>query len=229
MLDILFNNFMLLLVGQYPQGSIGGLVATLFLAITSILVAFPLSILIALGRISKHKVWYIPATFIVYTVRGLPLIMFIFWSYFVIPLFFGHAISGAVTLIAALVLYESAYMAEIIRSAIQSLAKGQMEAARSLGMSYTQSMRKIILPQALHNALPSLLSQFISTVKETSLGFVISVHELTFAASQINNQLLVKPFEVFCLLALTYFTLNLLLTGIFKFVEKRHSYSQLTS
>jgi len=84
-----------------------------------------------------------------------------------------------------------------------------------------QAMRKIVLPQALYNTIPSMLSQFISTVKETSLGFVISVHELTFAAAQVNNMLLTKPFEVFSLLALTYFVLNLILTGIVKLVEAR--------
>src|SRR3546814_7209357 len=96
-------------------------------------------------------------------------------------------------MIAALVIYESAYLAEIIRSGIQALPSGQLEAGRSLGLSYTQTMRRIILPQALYNTLPSMLSQFISTVKETSLGFVISVHELTFAAAQVNNMLLTKP------------------------------------
>lgn len=88
MVDILFDNFMLLLFGQYPEGPVGGLVATVGLAIVSIVIAFPLSILIALGRISSYKIFYLPSTFIVYVVRGLPLIMFIFWSYFIVPLYF---------------------------------------------------------------------------------------------------------------------------------------------
>ena len=88
-------------------------------------------------------------------------------------------------------------------------------------------MRKVILPQALFNTIPSILSQFISTVKETSLGFVISVHELTFAATQINNILLTRPFEVFGLLALTYFFLNLILVGLVKVVETRIEHSRI--
>ena len=221
MLDILKDNWLLLLVGQYPNGAIGGLAATVGLALISLALAFPLGILLALGRISTRKVFYLPATAIVYIVRGLPLIMFIFWAYFFLPLVIGQSVGGVTTMVAALVFYESAYLAEIIRSGIQALPAGQLEAGRSLGLSYSQTMRKVILPQALYNTLPSMLSQFISTVKETSLGFVISVHELTFAAAQVNNILLTKPFEVFALLALTYFTLNLILSGVIKLIESR--------
>ena len=80
-----------------------------------------------------------------------------------------------------------------------------MEAARALGHSYLGAMRYVILPQALYNMLPSILSQFVSTIKETTLGYVINVPELTFAANQINNQLLTKPFQVFFILAIIYF------------------------
>ncbi len=219
MWEILSNNWLLLLVGQYPSGAMGGLVATVGLAIASLLLAFPFGILLALGRISTHRIFYVPATAIVYIVRGLPLLMFIFWAYFAVPLVIGRSVAGSTTMVVALVFYESAYMAEIIRSGIQALPAGQLEAGRSLGLNYVQTMRKIILPQALFNTIPSILSQFISTVKETSLGFVISVHELTFAAAQINNILLTRPFEVFGLLALTYFVLNLMLTGLVKWVE----------
>lgn len=221
MLDILSDNWLLLLVGQYPHGAMGGLVATVSLALISLSLAFPFGILLALGRISTIRIFYWPSTAIVYVVRGLPLLMFIFWAYFFVPIIINRPVGGATTMIAALVIYESAYLAEIIRSGIQALPTGQLEAGRSLGLSYTQTMRRIILPQALYNTLPSMLSQFISTVKETSLGFVISVHELTFAAAQVNNMLLTKPFEVFGLLALTYFTLNLILSGVVKLVENR--------
>lgn len=221
MLEILSDNWLLLLVGQWPNGAMGGLVATIGLATISLLLAFPFGILLALGRISPYKIFYWPSTTIVYIVRGLPLIMFIFWAYFFVPIIINRPVAGATTMVVALVFYEGAYLSEIIRSGIQALPQGQFEAGRSLGLSYLQTMRKIILPQALYNTIPSMLSQFISTVKETSLGFVISVHELTFAGAQINNMLLTKPFEVFGLLALTYFVLNLILSGIVKLVETR--------
>lgn len=221
MWDILQNNWELLLIGQYPNGPIGGLVATLGLAAVSLLLALPLSILLALGRISRFKIFFLPASGLVYLVRGLPLLMFIFWAYFFVPLVIGRPVAGATTMIVALVCYEAAYLAEIIRAGIQSLPEGQMEAGRALGLSYWQTMRRIILPQALFNMLPSMLNQFISTVKETSLAYVISVQELTYAANQINSVLLTKPFEVFGLLAMTYFILNFGLSVLVRRVEVR--------
>lgn len=221
MWDIVQNNWELLLIGQYPNGPIGGLAATLGLAAVSLLLALPFSVLLALGRISRFKIFFLPASALVYLVRGLPLLMFIFWAYFFVPLIIGRPVAGATTMIVALVCYESAYLAEIIRAGIQSLPSGQMEAGRALGLSYWQTMRRIILPQAMFNMLPSMLSQFISTVKETSLAYVISVQELTYAANQINSVLLTKPFEVFALLALTYFILNFFLSVLVRQVEVR--------
>ncbi|MDQ2141213.1 amino acid ABC transporter permease [Alcaligenaceae bacterium B3P038] len=221
MWEIVQNNWELLLIGQYPNGPIGGLVATLGLAAVSLLLALPFSVLLALGRISRFKIFFLPASALVYLVRGLPLLMFIFWAYFFVPLIIGRPVAGATTMIVALVCYESAYLAEIIRAGIQSLPSGQMEAGRALGLSYWQTMRRIILPQAMFNMLPSMLSQFISTVKETSLAYVISVQELTYAANQINSVLLTKPFEVFALLALTYFILNFFLSVLVRQVEVR--------
>lgn len=221
MWDILSDNWLLLLIGQYPHGPIGGLAATLGLAALSLALALPCGLLLALGRISPFRVFRWPATALVYVVRGLPLLMFIFWAYFFIPLVIGRPVAGFTTMVVALVCYESAYLAEIIRAGIQSLPSGQMEAGRALGLSYMQTMRRVILPQALYNMLPSMMSQFISTVKETSLAYVISVQELTYAANQINSVLLVRPFEVFALLALTYFTLNFILTLLVRLVEYR--------
>jgi polar amino acid transport system permease protein len=96
-----------------------------------------------------------------------------------------------------------------------------MEAARSVGLTYMQAMRKVILPQAIYNMVPAMLSQFVSTIKETSLGYVISVNELTFAANQINSTLLTKPFPVFVVLATIYFVLCFSLTQMARQLEKR--------
>jgi len=125
------------------------------------------------------------------------------------------------TLLATLVIYEAAYLAEIVRAGIESLPGGQMEAARSVGLSYMQAMRKVILPQAIYNMVPAMLSQFVSTIKETSLGYVISVHELTFAANQVNSTLLTKPFPVFVVLASIYFVLCFTLTQGARHLESR--------
>lgn len=221
MLQILQDNWLLFLIGQYPHGPVGGLAMTLFMAIVGLLLSFPLAIGLALARLSSFGWLRAPATAIVYTVRGLPLIMFIFWVYFVSPLIIGEAVGGVETLIIALVLYEASYLSEIIRAGIEGLPYGQIEAAKALGLHYFPRTVKIVLPQALHNMLPSLVSQFVSTIKETSLGYVISANEITFAASQVNNHLMTKPFQVYGLLALTYFALCFALTSVARWLERR--------
>jgi polar amino acid transport system permease protein len=223
MLEILQNNWLLFLVGQYPHGPIGGLTMTLFMAATALTFCFPFAIALALARLSRYRWLSRIATAIVHTVRGLPLIMFIFWTYFFSPLVIGRAVGGVETLIIALVVYEAAYLSEIIRAGIEGLPKGQFEAAAALGLGYWTTTFKIVLPQALHNMLPSMVSQFVSTIKETSLGYVISAHEVTFAASQVNNVLLTQPFEVYAILALTYFVLCFALTSLARTIERRIS------
>jgi polar amino acid transport system permease protein len=111
------------------------------------------------------------------------------------------------TMLAALVIFDGAYLAEIMRAGIQGLPKGQMESARSCGLSWLQAMRFVVLPQALRHMLPSLINQFVSTIKETSLGYVVSLSEVSFIASQISAQVLTRPAEIYGLLALTYFIL----------------------
>ena len=219
--DILRDNWLLLLVGQYPSGPLGGIVATLILSVLGILLAFPLSVLLALARLSPWRLLNWPATALVYVARGVPLLMIILWVYFLVPLLIGRNVSGFVTMLCTLVLYEGAYLAEVVRAGIEALPKGQMEAARALGHSHLGAMRLVILPQALFNMLPSMLSQFVSTIKETTLGYVINVPELTFAANQINNQLLTKPFQVFFILAIIYFIVCWSLTRAATALERR--------
>jgi len=218
---ILSDNWLLLLVGQYPNGPLGGIACTLILSVLGIVLAFPLSVLLALARLSPWRALHWPATALVYVARGVPLLMLILWVYFLVPLLIGHNVSGFVTMLCTLVLYEGAYLAEVVRAGIEALPKGQMEAARALGHSHLGAMRLVILPQALFNMLPSMLSQFVSTIKETTLGYVINVPELTFAANQINNQLLTKPFQVFFILAVIYFVVCWSLTQAATALERR--------
>jgi polar amino acid transport system permease protein len=221
MIDILKDHWLLFLIGQYPHGPLGGLAMTLFMATVGLALSFPIAVGLALARISSYRALRGPAAAIIHTVRGLPLIMFIFWVYFVSPLVIGRSIGGVTTLIVALVLYEASYLAEIIRAGIEGLPHGQTEAAKSLGLGYWPRTFRVILPQALHNMLPSMVSQFVSTIKETSLGYVIRANEMTFAASQVNNLLMTQPFEVYGILALTYFVLCFTLTSAARYLEHR--------
>lgn len=221
LITIVRDNWALFLVGQYPHGPLGGLACTLILAVLALLLAFPLGMLLALARVSPWRWLRYPATVWVYVLRGIPLLMVIFWTYFLVPLLIGQNITGFTTMLCTLVIYQSAYLGEIIRGGIQALPAGQYEAARALGLGYGRTTAWVILPQALYNALPSLISQFISIIKETSLGYVINVQELTFAANQVNNQLLTKPFQVFFILAISYYLLCYGLTRLAAVVERR--------
>ena len=219
MVDIIQNYWLLLLVGQFPSGPLGGLAMTLILAVCGISLAFPCSIGIALALTSPFTWLQTTAQAFVYIVRGLPLLMFIFWAYFAIPALLGTSVPGVITMLFALVIYESVYLAEVIRGGMQALPQGQVEAARAMGLTHMQTQRIVVLPQVLYNVLPSILSQFISTIKETSLGYVISVNELTFAANQVNSILLTRAFDVYLLLAIIYFTLCFILTTFVRLLE----------
>lgn len=177
-LAILRDYGMLLLVGQYPHGPVGGLVITLALSILGVALAFPLGVLMALARISPYAVVRLPAIAVIAVVRGVPLIMFIFWVYFFLPVLTGRPISGFTTLLVTLVIYEAAYLAEIVRAGIEGLPKGQMEGARAVGLTYMQAMRLVILPQALRLIIPPLTSQYLNVIKSSSLGAAIAYPEV---------------------------------------------------
>ncbi|MDF3885698.1 amino acid ABC transporter permease [Cupriavidus basilensis] len=211
----------LLLVGQYPNGPLGGLAVTLLLSLLGLTLAFPIGVVMALARLSPFRWLRWPAIALVYVARGVPLLMFIFWVYFFVPLLIGRTVTGFTTMVVTLVIYQAAYLSEIVRSGIEGMPKGQAEAARALGLSYIQTMRRVILPQALYNMIPALVSQFVSTIKETSLGYVISVNEVTFAAMQINSSLMTQPFQVYFILAAIYFCLCFSLTQLARFLEGR--------
>ncbi|WP_409076540.1 amino acid ABC transporter permease (plasmid) [Pantoea sp. C3] len=210
----------LILVGGYPDGPIGGLVLTLFIAIAGLVCAFPLSVLVGIARTSRFRVIFIPVTIFSSVIRGLPVLMLVFWSYFAVPLISGHSISGTKTLILALVIYEMAFLGEVIRAGIKSVPQGQVEASRTLGISYSRSMLEIILPQTIYTMLPSILNQFINLIKNTSLGYVIGVAELTYSMYQVNTIELTKPLQVFAALAFIYFVICFTLTRLVGVVEK---------
>jgi polar amino acid transport system permease protein len=221
LIAIVKDYWLLLLIGQYPNGPLGGLANTLILSALSIALAFPVSILLALARLSKWRSLRWPVTALVYVTRGVPLLMLILWSYFLVPLLTGADVPSFVTMLTTLVVYQGAFLSEVVRAGIVALGHGQMDAARALGHSHLGAMRYIILPQALYNMIPSIISTFVSTIKDTTLGYVINVPDLTFAASQVNNQLLTQPFQVFLILAVVYYAICWSLTHVANVIERR--------
>ena len=221
MIELIDNYWLYFLVGQYPQGPLGGLTLTVIIGLCALLLAAPVGIVLGLARVSSHRALCWPVTALIYVVRGTPLLMVVFWAYFFLPALTGRQTSQFTTMLVALVIFNGAYLAEVVRAGIQGIPRGQMEGARSLGLSYVQAMRLIVLPQALRNALPSLVNQFVTTIKETSLGYIIGLTEVAFIASQINAQVLVKPTEVYTILALTYFILCFGLSRFAYWLEAR--------
>lgn len=221
--ELIDTYWLYFLVGQYPNGPLGGLALTLVLASLGLILAMPLGVLLGLARVSPWRWLRWPVTGLVFGIRGIPLLMVVFWAYFFLPSVTGHKTDQFTTMLMALVLFDAVYLAEIVRAGIQGVDRGQIEASRSLGFSYLRTMRWVILPQALRTMLPSLVNQFVSTVKETSLGYIIGLAEISFIASQINSQVFTMPTQVYLILGLTYFLLCFGLSRFAFWLERRQA------
>jgi len=221
MIELLRTYGVYFLIGQFPHGPLGGLALTVLLGAAALVLAFPLGVLLALMRLSASAALRWPVTALVYVVRGTPLLMVIFWAYFFLPSLTGQKTGQFATMLAALVLFDGAYLAEVVRAGIQGLARGQTEAARSLGLSYATTLQRVVLPQVFRNMLPSLVNQFVTTLKDTSLGYIIGLQELSFVASQVNSQVVVHPVAIYGILALLYFALCFGLSRFAYALERR--------
>ena len=159
----------------------GGLPLTLLLSTIGIAAAFPIAILVALGRRSRLPALRTICIVYVELIRGVPLISVLFMASFMFPLFMpqGVTINVLLRVLVGITLFAAAYLAEVVRGGLQAIPNGQLEAAASLGLSYWQTQRKIVLPQALRLVVPSIMNSFISTFKDTSLVTIVSLYELT--------------------------------------------------
>jgi len=187
-----------------------GLPLTILLASLSMVMAFPIAVLIALGRRSGMPAIRSLCTVYVELIRGVPLISVLFMASFMFPLLMpqGFNIDVLIRVLAGITLFAAAYMAEVIRGGLQAIPKGQIEAAATLGLSYWQTQRKIVLPQALAMVVPGLMNNFISTFKDTSLVAIVSLYELTGAMGMaMNSDANWRAFRVegYLFIALIYF------------------------
>src|SRR5262245_15358146 len=208
MLDfgVITANFKFLIVqGLLGLGGFAG--GTLRLAIPAIILGFALGIFIGLARLAQSAWLRAAATMYVEFFRGVPLVMVIFWMWFVIPQLLRLPIPEYGVALVAFVIFEAAYFGEIVRAGIQSVPRGQVEAATALGFKGRQSMLYVVLPQALRNMLPSLVTQMIVLLKDTSLASIIGYVDLTKAAQIVNNRE-IKPFELYLFIAVVYWILT---------------------
>jgi len=199
-----------------------GLILTLEISALSIILGVIIGLITGLARLSSSPAPKWLAIGYIELIRGTPLLVQIYIFYFFIGQVFG--LSNFMAGVLALSFFAGAYIAEIIRAGIQSIHKGQMEAARSLGMNYPQAMRYIILPQAFKRILPPLAGQFISLIKDSSLVGVIALVELTRAGREIGTSTF-NYFEVFFTVAVLYLILTFSLSMIVQYLERRFAAS----
>jgi His/Glu/Gln/Arg/opine family amino acid ABC transporter permease subunit len=181
-----------------------GLQMTVILSAVSMVGSFMGGAAFAMLRLSPW--WWLrwPAILYIDLVRTVPLIMVIFWAFFLMPVLTGHATTPVKAALFALILFNTSYMAEVIRAGIQSIPKGQTEASRAIGLTYLQAMRHVVLPQALRHMSPALVSRFIALFMGTSLVYIIGVTEFFRAANNVNNRVY-RSYEIYGFVAIVYF------------------------
>ena len=209
---------------RYFPAYINGAITTIELSIVGVLLGFTLGVLLALMKISKSKILNIIASIYIEIVRGTPMLVQIMIVYFglkkVIPEQFTILTAPMFLCSLSISLNSAAYIAEIIRSGISSIDKGQMEAARSLGLNHKQAMKKVILPQAIKNILPALVNEFIALIKESSITYTVGVGELMYAGKSISSGIY-EPVRPFIYTALVYFIMTFSLSKAMGRLERR--------
>ena len=220
-LDVIWRNLPFLMIqGFLGFGKFVG--GTVRLAIPAIIFGFLLGIFVGLGRLAPSRWIRVPATIYVEFFRGVPLVMVIFWMWFVVPIVLRRPIPEYWVGLIAFVIFEAAYLGEIVRAGVQSVARGQVEAAAAAGLTGSQTTRYVVLPQALKNMIPSLVTQFIVLFKDTSLASIIGFMDLTKAAQVVNNRE-VRPFALYLFIAVVYWVCTYSMSRYARHVEQRLS------
>lgn len=198
-----------------------GWLITVEIAVSAIGLSLVFGVLLALARTSTIRLISWPATLYIETIRALPVFLIIFYTYLAAPRL-GINLPALASAILALTMYTSAVLAEIVRAGIGGLARGQLEAARSLGLSYPQAMRFVILPQAVRNMSPAIVSQLITLTKDTSLASIIGLNELARRAGIIHSNFF-NPLETLFIIASIYFAMCYSLSLVARRLEARRA------
>jgi polar amino acid transport system permease protein len=210
--DTLVLHLRYLLIGPYPNGPLSGAALTLWMALLACLAATVAGVgcALLLDRLDAAPGlrWLARALRGVLAIlRAIPVLMLMFWAYFLVPMALGVAVPETATVVTALAAVGAAYIAQSMEAGLRAVGAGQRHAALALGMSPRQALLAVVLPQAWRIMLPSLANQWVSTVKDTSLAYIVGVVELSTAASQVNSRTVAYPAEVFGVVAVLYFAL----------------------
>ena len=194
-------------VWQHRDALIAGTATTFLLTIATMAIAVPCGVIVAVLRLYAWRPVRALATGYVELFRNLPLILVVYWAFYVLPIMTGLGLSPLATGLAALSLNVTAYNAETFRAGINSIRRGQVEAAMALGMTRAQALRRVIVPQALRRILPVLASTWVSLFKDTSLVSVIAVTELAYVSMQVRAQTF-RVLEMLTAMAVLYWLLG---------------------
>lgn len=214
-LDLTFYNWTLF-TNYIQKGLIFSIQLTVIATIGGILVGT----ILALMRLSGKPWLVLPATAYVNTMRSIPLVMVILWFFLLIPLIIGKPIGVNLSAIITFIAFEAAFFSEIVRAGIQSIPKGQVYAGQALGMTYSQNMRLVILPQAFRNMIPVFMTQTIILFQDTSLVYAIGAYDL-LKGFEIAGKNFGRPIETYLLAAVTYFLICFTLSRIVKRIQEK--------
>ena len=216
----MFANLETLIV-KYGSNFVSGLASTLELALLSVAVGCIIGALVAIMRLCPYKLINLVATVYTEVVRDTPLLLQLYFFYFLLPdLFPALRLSRFTCICVALIFNSGAYMSEVFRSGIQSIDRGQTEAARSLGLSATQTMIRIVLPQAFKNVLPAMCNEFVAITKETSLASTFYVGDLMTQYQTISGKtyMVIEPLII---IGAIYFVITFTMSKLIAVLERR--------
>lgn len=216
-----------LLVGDlFNKGVVGGLLLTLILGLAAIVISTVLGTGLGLMRASRSRVLRAVSWGYVQVFRSVPLLILIFWAYFVPPVI-GFELTKFESVLIALIVFTTAYIGEVVHGGILSISSGQIEAARALGMSPSEIRYRIVVPQAFFSMLPALTGRYIVTIKNTSLAFLIGLSDLTEIGRQIGARVMSAPVEVYLTLLIVYFLVNRTVSALMLTLENRALFNRL--
>lgn len=203
--NIIWENLGYLTWGRFPDDALGGIALTLVMSLIAVFLSSILGVFAGIGLVVLRGKLQQCLIIILGFLRAIPVLMLIFWSYFLLPVLFNVDVPAIATVIAALALIGAAYIAHSVYAGMIAISQEQWQAGFSLGLTCQQVIFYIILPQALKMMLPSFVNQWVSLIKDSSLAYIVGVAEFTFLATQVNNRSMVYPTEIFLFVIIVYF------------------------
>ena len=201
-----------------------GLLNTLKVTGAALAFGIPLGLVLALMRLSRHRLASWPAGFVIEVFRTTPPLVQLFWFFFALPLLVGIEMTPFMAAAVTFSIQSAAFFAEVFRAGIQSVERGQWDGARAIGMTYAQAMRRIVLPQAVKRMIPAFMERAIELMKTTTLVATISYADLLFAANEISQKTF-RPLETYTVVALVYFVVIFMASLVARRLELRFARS----